>query len=458
MTGNKPIALFDEPGLGKSKMVIAALVEDINAGFIESALVVCKKTLIRTWEKEVDTHCHLRYQRLSGNYDERRRFCTTFSHFYIINYESFVQEIEIISDLLKLREFAIVLDESHKIKNPEAQVTKAILSVRHLSKKNIIITGTPVANKPEDLWTQFYFLDGGSLLGKSYSRFKEKYGIEIGMGKNTIDMENLLQLQKRITNFAIRRTKSTANLDLPPKNFFEEYVFLNGKQKELYDKLREELFVEIRNSEGNQIIDQSDNILKKLLRLTQIASNPGLIDEDYIETPAKFECLDKLIQEKIKRKEKVIIWSSFVKNIIILKRRYKEHNSLTLYGKMKISDRDKVIEWFQNDDDYKVLIANPAAAKEGLTLTAANNAIYLDRSFSVVDYLQSQDRIHRISQSKECNIYKIIARNTVDEYIDELVMKKQEIARFIQGDTNDIIYPKELLTKEKLIEILGEKK
>jgi len=104
---------------------------------------------------------------------------------------------------------------------------------------------------------------------------------------------------------------------------------------------------------------------------------------------------------------------------------------------------------------HKILIANPAAAKEGLTLTSANNAIYLDRSFKMDDYLQSQDRIHRISQTKKCNIIKLIARKTIDEYTDEILEKKELVARYALGDSNNLDIKRQCLSKEDLLNILG---
>jgi SNF2 family DNA or RNA helicase len=293
-------------------------------------------------------------------------------------------------------------------------------------------------------------------LGKDFNTFKRQFGVDISMGRNEISEDNLRLLQERIKEFAIRRTKEIAMSDLPIKKFYEKFVSLSGKQKIMYDSLREELYIEIKNMSGNIIHDESENILKRLLRLTQIASNPRLIDSSYSEVPAKFILLDKLVKEIIERGEKVIIWTGFVDNIIALRNRYRHYNSLTIYGKMKIEERNKVVEWFQKDPEYKVLVANPSAAKEGLTLTSANNAIYVDRTFNLVDYIQSQDRIHRISQEKTCNIFIIIAKNTVDEYINELLMKKNEIAKLIQGDINHINFSKDLLTKEKLLSILGD--
>lgn len=455
ISGDHPVALFDEQGLGKTKMIIAGLTEDIKDNLIDCVLVVCKKTLLKMWENEIETHCHLRYINLTGSARERRRYFTTFSHFYIINYESLVQEEEMIAELLQFKKFAIVLDESHKIKNPESNITQVMFRLKNYSKKNLIVTGTSIPNKPEDLWSQFYFLDGGKLLGRNFNNFKKQFGVNISMGKNEISEDKLKLLEERIKDFVIRRLKKDAIPNMPKKYFHERFVSLSGKQKEMYNSLRKELYIEIENMSGESILDKSENILKRLLRLTQIASNPKLIDSSYSEDPAKFILLDKLVKEIVNRGEKVIIWTSFVNNIITLRNRYSRYNSLTIYGKMKIEERNKAVKWFQEDPDYKVLVANPTAAKEGLTLTTANNAIYVDRTFNLVDYLQSQDRIHRISQKRTCNIFIIIAKNTVDEYINELLMKKNEIAKMIQGDIKHINFPKDLLTKEKLLSILG---
>ncbi len=211
------------------------------------------------------------------------------------------------------------------------------------------------------------------------------------------------------------------------------------------------------NLEGDLIVEEAENILKKLLRLTQIASNPFLIDKSYSDTPVKFQSLDKLLIEIISKDEKAVIWTNFVNNIMALKNRYVHYNPLIIHGSVPIKDRAIFVKKFQESDKNKILIANPAAAREGLTLTKANNAIYLDRNFNLVDYLQSQDRIHRISQTKHCNIYKILAKNTIDEYIDKLVEVKQDIASFVQGDHNTLKTGSYgfLLNKNELLNMLG---
>ena len=125
-----------------------------------------------------------------------------------------------------------------------------------------------------------------------------------------------------------------------------------------------------------------------------------------------------------------------------------------LYGDIPIEKSYEIVKQFRTNDGFMILIANPAAAREGLTLTSANNAIYLDRNFNLVDYLQSQDRIHRISQTKVCKIYKLIAKDTIDEYIDEIIYKKHRLAEYVQGDIDNIEIEK-YLTKEEILNILG---
>ncbi len=454
IASKESVALFDEQGLGKTKIVIEALCINMEQKIINGALIICKKHLIENWKDEIETHSYLKYIVLRGNANEKGLRFMGYSHFYIINYESVIGEIERLKMFLKIRKMAIVLDESHKIKNPNALTTKVTLDLKNLAKKRIIITGTPIANKPLDLWTQFYFLDNGVLLGDNYGKFKKIYSINLKGNNLTEQKERFNNLRNIILSNSIRRLKKDV-LELPEKIYIDKYVHLEGQQKKIYTQLRKELYIEITNIDGEKIIDRSNELLKKLLRLAQIASNPFLIDKAYNETPAKFPLLDTLIESILEKKEKLIVWSCFVENIRILYKRYKKLGSLILYGDIPIEKRNKVVKEFKNNDKFVILIANPSAAREGLTLTSANNAIYLDRNFNLVDYLQSQDRIHRISQTRECKIYKLIAKNTIDEYIDELIYKKHKLAEYVQGD-RDSIENRQWLTKEKILNILGD--
>ena len=448
---HQEVALFDEQGLGKTKIVIESLCLSMKQGEIEGALVVAPMSLLYNWEHEVLKHSFLIPIVLKGTKREKRYKFMTGANFYITNYEAIIAELLRIKRFCKSRKVAMILDESARIKDPQTKTAQALFELRQYSLKRIIITGTPVANKPFDLWAQFFFLDGGKILGDDFDNFKSKYN-----EKSSDYIESLHELKTTITKHSIRRCKNDV-LELPEKRFINVYVDLKGKQLEIYNKLRNELKIEVQDIDGNISIDEAENILKKLLRLTQIASNPSLIDKGYNEIPAKFEKLDNLLKDIASKDEKAIIWTCFVENITILKNRLREYNPLVIHGEIPIKDRMNFVNIFQESDKNKVMIANPAAAREGLTLTKANNAIYLDRNFNLVDYLQSQDRIHRISQTKECNIYKILARKTIDEYIDRLIDVKRDIAGYVQDDfefleTESYEF---LSNRQELLRILG---
>lgn len=448
---HQEVALFDEQGLGKTKIVIESLCLSMKQGEIEGALVVAPMSLLYNWEHEVLKHSFLIPIVLKGTKREKRYKFMTGANFYITNYEAIIAELLRIKRFCKSRKVAMILDESARIKDPQTKTAQALFELRQYSLKRIIITGTPVANKPFDLWAQFFFLDGGKILGDDFDNFKSKYN-----EKSSDYIESLHELKTTITKHSIRRCKNDV-LELPEKRFINVYVDLKGKQLEIYNKLRNELKIEVQDIDGNISIDDAENILKKLLRLTQIASNPSLIDKGYNEIPAKFEKLDNLLKDIASKDEKAIIWTCFVENIKILKNRLREYNPLVIHGEIPIKDRMNFVNIFQESDKNKVMIANPAAAREGLTLTKANNAIYLDRNFNLVDYLQSQDRIHRISQTKECNIYKILARKTIDEYIDRLIDVKRNIAGYVQDDfefleTGSYEF---LSNRQELLRILG---
>ena len=454
MRDNQNVPLFDEQGLGKSKIVIDALCQNLEHGSIDGAVIVCKKTLLHTWKKEIEKHSNLLSIVLDGTRNQRGRYLLTFAHFHIVNYESLIQELELITLLMKGKRFALVLDESQRIKNPSSKAAVALFSLRSLAVKRIIITGTPIANKPADVWAQFYFLDGGELLGRDYNGFRKQFEFDLKGVEDLAPFESSLRLlRKRIDAVSLRRTKSV--LELPEKVYEDMMVDLEPIQSEIYEVAREEMYYDIQNADGSKISEDIDNYLVKMLRLTQIASNPGLLDSGYDEVPGKFMVLDEIVEGIIGQNEKVIIWTSFTGNVRSIRNRLKRHGSQMLFGEQSIDERSRVIEKFLEDPECKVLVANPSAAKEGLTLTSANNALYIDRTFKMDDYLQSQDRIHRIGQTKRCRIVKLIATGTIDEYTDEILEKKELLARFALGDTKRIESRREYLSREYLLRILG---
>jgi len=426
--------LFDEQGLGKSKQLIDALTAEIAAGHLQGGLIICPNGLKSNWATEVEKFSSLPYAVFgSGRSARRLAFQSLRASFYIINYEAIGAELPSLKALLRFKPMALVLDESHRIKTPDAKTTRGVLSLRSYAARRYILTGTPVANKPDDLWSQMYFLDDGLSLGATFAEFQSTYGSAAG------GYRNLEQLRDRIGSTSLRRTKAEA-LNLPQKVYQRLAIDLEGRQLAMYEQLRQELELWVRDLTGEQVLETAEAILARLVRLAQLASNPSLIDASYSETPAKVVVLDELLTGYFQRSEaqKVIVWTSFVGNIRCLKERYEKWGPVEIHGDVSNSDRDAAVRSFREEPATRLLIANPAAAREGLTLTEANVAIYLDRTFNLVDYLQSQDRIHRISQTQECEIVLLIARQTVDEFIDFSLEQKRRLASYAQADTDEV--------------------
>lgn len=451
LTDNPHAALFDEQGLGKTKIVIDALCHVMDTGEVDAVLIVAPLSLVHTWEYELSKHSHLYPVVLRGSEREKRYRLLTGANFYIINYEAIVAETERMVRFCKSRKVAIVLDEAARVKDPRTRTAQALFQLAPLALRRIIVTGTPVANKPVDLWAQFFFLDQGKLLGTSFEGFCALYD-----EKHPDYLTRLSELREVISQHSIRRTKENV-LELPEKVFQTVFVELMGRQSELYARLREELQIEVTALDGSTIIAQVDTILEKLLRLVQLASNPALLDHSFSETPAKFAALDQIVANVIEGGEKLIVWSCFVDNVLALKNRYAKHKPLVIHGQVPVASRTVSVRRFQEDCVHQIMIANPAAAREGLTLTRANHAVYVDRNFSLVDYLQSQDRIHRISQTKRCTIWKVLAQGTIDEYVDRILEMKTSIAKFLESDFTEVHQNalETLWNKQQLLQVLG---
>jgi SWI/SNF-related matrix-associated actin-dependent regulator of chromatin subfamily A-like protein 1 len=426
---NERAALFDEQGLGKSKQLIDAVSAEVANGSMQGALIVCPNGLKSNWADEIRKFSNLPCSVFgSGRTARRSTFRNMRSAFFVINYEAVPAELPSLKALLQFKPMALVLDEAHRIKTPDAKITKAVHLLRKYAKRRYILTGTPVANKPDDLWSQMYFLDDGESLGETFQAFQKRYRSGRSGYKNVDD------LREQIAIRSLRRTKDTA-LQLPPKTFHRISVQLAPRQRDMYEEMRAELALWVRSMSGAEVLERAEAILARMIRLAQLASNPGLLDAGYRESPAKFSALDDLLARFLAdANRKTIVWTSFVENIDSLQKRYADYRPVVIHGDVDSAARDRAVRAFKTNRQVRLLIANPAAAREGLTLTEADTAIYVDRTFNLVDYLQSQDRIHRISQTRPCEIVLLIASGTVDEFIDFSIEQKHRLARFAQRD------------------------
>ncbi len=430
-------AIFHEQGLGKTKIALDLSIYWLEKKQVDTILIIAKKALLENWKKELEAHIYIRPRVLTQNRSDNFYVFNTPSRLMLTHYEVLRGEHERFKLFLKTRNVAVILDESTKIKNPESLLTKVFHDLSTYFKKRIIMTGTPVANRPYDIWSQIYFLDSGKSLGTDFIEFKQSADLSNDLCddfESQTEIENHLKgIYKKISNFSVRETKDSGIISLPHKVYKNIFTDWEYRQLEMYKDLRNEMKLTILR-DGFPTEDDSTDILKRLLRLVQLASNPKLIDEGYNAQPGKLSWLNLLVEEILNRNEKCIIWSSFTDNVDWLNQEYSKYNARKIHGKMAIERRNSSLDSFIDDPEVKVLIASPGAAKEGLTLTVANNVIFYDRSFSLDDYLQAQDRIHRISQNKICNIYNLIMKDSIDEWVDILIDSKSLMAQLTQGD------------------------
>ena len=436
-------AIFHEQGLGKTKIAIDLLLYWLTQRDIDTVMIVTKKQLVKNWEDEFKIHTHIRPKTLSNNKNNNFYVLNSPAKVIITNFETISTDKKRITLFLKCRNVGIIIDESTKLKNPDAKLTQDFFEVAPLFKIRTIMTGTPVANRPYDIWAQVFFLDFGKSLGEDFQEFKKSTDLSNDLKKNDEKRHEfedaVASIFEKIEGFSVRETKNSCGIQLPQKEYVTEYVDFEPTQKAMYESVLKDLEIEMKQDD-TVVVDDDRVALKRLLRLTQIASNPRLIDERYEKNSAKENILDDLLEQIIEKGEKCIVWSNYIENIEYFGKKYSCHGARKIHGSLEIEERNKSVELFKTDEDCKVLFATPQAAKEGLTLTVANHVIFYDRGFNLDDYLQAQDRIHRISQKRKCYVYNLMVKDSVDEWIDKLLEAKQYAAFLAQGDINKSEY------------------
>ena len=440
-------AIFHEQGLGKTKVAIDLIVYWLAHRQLDTVLIVAKKGLLANWQRELSTHSQLVPRLLTNNRSGNFYVFNSPARVMLAHYEAVKSEKERMRLFLRTRNVGVILDESTKIKNPDSALTKTFLELGPLFTKRVIMTGTPVSNRPHDIWSQIKFLDNGASLGVDFNEFKRSVNLSNKLsGAESRQRALECQLQRifhSISGFAVRETKESAEINLPEKVIHSVVTDWEPRQLDIYRQVRESLrAIVIRD--GRLMADESDMVLKRLLRLVQVTSNPNLIDSSYQVEPGKLETLLEIVSSVVKNGEKCIVWTSFIENVEWLARILRRYNPQIVHGMLSTSAQTEAIRTFLSEPSAKIFIATPGSAREGLTLTAANHVVFFDRLFSLDDYLQAQDRIHRISQDRVCHVHNLIMRDSIDEWIEALLHSKRIAAQLAQGDIDRETYRKEM--------------
>lgn len=436
--------LGDEQGLGKTKQVIdIAVAKKIMYGY-KHCLIICGVNGLKwNWMNEVETHSNETARILgqrsknkkitvggnSAKLDDLKHIDEIDDYFIITNVESLRNEA-ITNEIVKLCKDKVInmiaADEVHKMKNPSSQQGKAFLKLQ--AETMIAMTGTPLMNTPMDL---FIILKWLGYEKHAFYAFKQHYCLYGGFGGyQIVGYKNLDELQEQLDDIMLRRLKKDV-LDLPDKLYVDEYVEMTPRQEQIYNEVTAEIKMNIDQ------IKFANNPLAELIRMRQATGYTGILSST-IQESAKLDRMEELVDDAVQNGKKVVIFSNWTQMTdAIYARLHKNYSTAVITGQTNDADRQVNVNRFQNDDDCKVIIGTIGAMGTGLTLTAGTVEIFMDEPWNRANKEQAEDRCHRVGTKENVTIYTLMCKNTIDERIHSIVMKKGEMAdALVDGKIN----------------------
>lgn len=436
--------LADDMGLGKTVQTLALLQSEKDKGNAGTSLLVMPTSLIYNWEMEAAKFTpELRILTYTGTM--RNKDVTRFSKYDVVLTSYGITRLDI-DELQKFLFHYVILDESQVIKNPTANIAKAVMQLR--SRYKLTLTGTPLENTTLDLWSQMTFINPG-LLG-SQPFFKTEYQAPI---EKKADEVKTKKLNAIIRPFMLRRLKSQVAKDLPEKVENIYYTKMSPEQEEKYEEVKSyyrHKILDLIDKEG--INNSRMTILEGLTKLRQISNHPKMIDSHYTGTSGKLDDISHMIESAMLEGHKLLVFSQFVKHLEIVKDLLKSRKVPFAYLDGSSMDRKEQVEKFNKDPDLKVFLISIKAGGLGLNLTEADYVFILDPWWNPAVEAQAADRAHRIGQKKKVFTYKFITKNTVEEKILTLQKHKLKLSEnLIQNEENVM----KSLTREDIEMLLG---
>ena len=418
--------LADDMGVGKTIQIIAFLTDKLLKETINRVLIVVPYVLMTNWVRE--------FRKFSGEESiavyhgsDRSKSMELDNRIIISTYTTVMNDIEVLS---KSSFDVVVFDEIQYLKNNKSKTYKALSNLR--CNTRIGLSGTPIENRIEELWNILNFLNPGMMIKKKQFINKYRSG-------------NYDELKTLLNPFILRRTKEDVLDELPEKNEELVYCSFYPEQQTLYDGIR----VALKNSMRNYSLGVNANILKGLLLLREVCCHPLLLDPginvDHVSKSCKFDALKVTVTEIIESKNKVIIYSQFVKMLKIIEEWCINDNIKYYYIDGDTTNRQSVVDSFEQSDQGVFLISLKAAGV-GLNLTSAHYAIIYDPWWNPFVEQQAADRIYRIGQKEDVVIYKMIVADSIEDKIISLQESKQKMfSDVMNGISNDKIDLKELV-------------
>lgn len=461
--GNKAIALFMDMRTGKTKTVIDLASAMRMENKADRVLIICPLSIRKNWIREIEIHAPFGVDAHLLDTSKPKQFDAWMGNqhdfkWMIVGVESLAAgsairycERFLISGIKTMA----IVDEASKIKTHNATRSVNVVKLGRLAETRVIMTGTPIANGPMDLFMQFEFLDPDIIgMGDFYS-FRNQYAVMGGYvndkGKPTqiIGYQNLEELTEVIEPFVYQVRKQDVFPDAPPKIYVRREVVMNPAQAALYTQMRREKKV---TSGSKELIVQ--NALEKMLRLQEITS--GIVT--FMNSPEEIErggpkFKRETIEGKNPKMEELfacldeydgptIIWCAYVPEILAvtqaLRDRYGDDQVVELHGAIPEEQRDINVNVLFQGRKAKYLVANAATGAMGLTMSTAEIEIYMSNTFNYIDREQSEERAFGPDKKNGTVVIDIIASGTVDEHIVEALAQKKDVSEYVRGSIDDL--------------------
>ncbi len=437
--------LADDMGLGKTLQAIVAL-SQLQKKKLGTALIVCPTSLLYNWKEEFHKFSpKLKVMVIDGIPTNRKRLIKELKKYdaVITSYTLLQKDIELYKETL----FSyVILDEAQHIKNRGTRNAKSVKMVRAHHK--LILSGTPIENSLDELWSLFDFLMPGFL--STYERFVEKYVRVAGEEQ----AKNLEYLRNKISPFILRRMKEDVLKDLPPVSELIYHCQLSEVQQELYKSYAESARNELVKLVERDGFDRVQiHVLATLTRLKQICCHPAIFAKETAEVndSAKYEMLLELLQTLIEGGHKTVIFSQYTGMLKIMRADLEQKGIRFSYLDGSTKNRLEVVKQFNEDTSIKVFLVSLKAGGTGLNLVGADTVIHYDMWWNPAVENQATDRVHRMGQTKSVSSYKLITLGTIEEKIDEMQKRKKGLVKKVVSCDDEAISK---LTWEDVLELL----
>ena len=443
---------FMEMGTGKSKVLVDNMAMLYDKGKINGAVIVAPKGVYRNWDsQEIPNHLpsHIQpkmvlWTALTSKKKDKE-YQTLFEtghdlHILIINVEALSTKkgLDFAAKFMRCHKTMLAIDESTTIKNPSAKRTKSILALGKEATYRRILTGSPVTKSPLDLYTQCGFLNSFLLGYDSFYAFRNRYAnmVDRNFGGRRVQLigsyKRLDELADKLKAFSYRVLKNDC-LDLPDKVYIRREVDLTDEQSKAYATMKSAALASLKGKMAT-----APHVLTQMMRLHQITCG-HLRNDDGTITEIKNNRLKELINLLDEVEGKVIIWANYVydiENLVkVISDEFGADSIVQYYGAIPAEQRQQNIEKFQDPNSKaRFFIGNPQTGGYGITLTCANTVVYYSNGYDLEKRLQSEDRAHRIGQTKSVTYVDFIAPKTVDEKIVKALRSKMNIANTIMDE------------------------